>query len=571
MLSNMKAVSTLTLIILMIISAIMGGVISYLFTIASYIEIPTGTSVTITGIYLDEKNATAFKVGVLNPSYSPADATITKIAVSLKTELKLYDVLEAEPSIENGTIIPKSKSLNITCSKLRTEDLNMTWGEFAAKFAGETIIVHVFSSDAPAANMEASLPFVRLHVTDTDFDSTVSFRGFNVTLMNDADSMTNLTINEIIVPGVELTGISEELPRLIENGTSVHLTFNGSWYGVKSTLLGVYTNEGYKFSKEIDLPEVYASIQNVTFNEDFTDHFNVTVSNLAESANYVNVTKITCILENGTSIERQYDPMVGIMPNSTYTFMFNVSWREYRGKMIIVKAYLLQDFETDTFTVITPSPILIRVLNEKEVFTLQDRTHFNITLQNHHSSLDAVNITKIVVKETGEMINGTKSDPQLPYSLIDPGQIKAFYCNITDWNTTRGAGTNVTLTIYTRTNKTSEEHLFDFVFNLPTAELNITAIETVVDAKYLNVSIENLGYSLCNLTISKVIIQLQNQTEPLEQTFPKNQIIITPSNKTVLLCVFDWEKHKGESITITIFTDEGIEASQIYWVPEFTP
>ncbi|MDH7477036.1 MAG: hypothetical protein QHH17_01495, partial [Candidatus Bathyarchaeota archaeon] len=292
-LSNAKAISTLTLIILILISAIIGGLISYLFTIAYYTEMPPGTTVTITGVYFDEKNATAFKIGVLNPSYSPTDATITKIAISLNGKPELYEILETDPSVVNGTIIQKGKIQNFTCSLLRVEDTNMTWGEFAAKFAGETIIVHVFSSDAPAANMKAIMPLVKLYITNTDFDPKFSFKKFNITVLNDPNSIINLTITKITVTGVDLERTSPELPQVIENGTSIHFEFLGSWHGVRSTILGFTTQEGYMFSRAINLTQTYTTIQDVIIDEDHTDHFNVTVSNLAESANHVNVTKIT--------------------------------------------------------------------------------------------------------------------------------------------------------------------------------------------------------------------------------------------------------------------------------------
>ncbi|MDI6847712.1 MAG: hypothetical protein QMD23_06240 [Candidatus Bathyarchaeia archaeon] len=567
---NIKAASTPTIVLLMIISLIAGGVISYMFTIPLYTEIPEGTTLTITGVYFDKGKAATFKVGVLNPSYSPSDATITRIAVSLKGERQLYDIIETEPSME--IVIPKGKHLNITCSKARKDDFNVTWGRLAGEFAGKTIIVHVFSSDSPAANMEATVPFVKLHITDTDFDPKVSFKMFNVTIMNDADSVINLTINKIMVPGVELKGISPELPQAIVNGTSINFTFNGSWHGLIKTAITISTEEGYIFSKEFELQKVHTIIQNVLFNEDYTDHFNVTVFNFAESANHVNVTKIMCALENGTTIERNY-PLEGIAPNSTWTCKFDWNWREYRGKEISVTAYLLQDFETDPFTGTTPSPIVVKILNEKEVFDLKDRVHFNVTLQNHQSSLDAVNVTKIVVKETGEVINGTKANPPLPSDPIEPSQAIPFYCNITDW--TDRAGKNLTLTVHTVANETSEEHIFDFVFTLPAAELNITSDNTTIctvigETRYLNITVQNLGHSIWNLTISKVRIELQNQTEQLEQTFPENQIIVKPGDTAVLLCLFDWEKHQGESIIITVITSEGVEASQTFQIPEFT-
>ena len=565
--SDKKAVSTLAFILLIIIAAIIGGVISYMFTIAAFIEIPKGTTVTITGAYLDKENASSFRIGVLNPSYSTTNATITRIAIGANVASQLYDISETEPAIENGIVIPKGTVLNITCFKVRKDDINFTWGMIAAEFAGQNITVHVFSSDAPAANMEVTLPSVKLEVTETDFDSTFSFRTFNATIMN-ADSEINLTINGMMISSNALreNETSPTLPQPIAINESIQFICNADWHDLINTTFTIYTEEEYIFSKDLQLPGVTA-IQNVRFNEGYTDYFNVTVSNLEESANYVNVTKIVGTLEDGTPIERVY-PSVGIAPNSTETFKFNWTWKEYRGKTISVTTYLLQDFET-TLTITTPSPIIVKVLNEKEVFSLKDRTHFNITLQNHPSSLEAVNITEIIVKETGEVINDTKADPQLPYGPIAVDQIVPFYCNITSINWTKQAGENLTLIVDVIANQTLEDYTFEFVFNLMPAELNITdVIRTEIGVtKYLNITIKNMDYSLWNLTISKVKITLQNQTVLSEQTFSKDQVIINVNSETILLYVYDWIKYPPENITITVITVEGIEASWQGTVP----
>jgi len=561
--SNLKAVSTLAIILLMIISAIIGGLLSYMFTIAFFTKIPEKTTVTITDVYFDKENARSFKISLLNPSYSPTNATVTRIALSLKGGSELYDVVSTEPSIENGIVIQKGETLNVTCLEAQRDNADISWGRLAGEFAGENITVHVFSPDSPAANIEASVPFVKLHITDTDFDSKVSFSRFNITIRNDVNSETNLTINEIMAGGIGSMkdDVSPTLPIVITSGESVHFACNGSWNNLMTTALTVSTEEGYVFYQELELPKVYTTIQNVIFNEDDIHHFNVTAFNSAESANYVNVTKIAGTLENGTTIERNY-LSVGIAPNSTGTFTFDWNWKEYRGKKINVTAFFLQDFKTDTFTVTTPPPVIFTVLNEKEVFDLKDKTHFNITLRNHLSSIAAVNITKIVVKETGEVINGTKANPKLPSDSIEPGQDPiAFHCNVTDW--TEYAGKNLTLIIHA-INETSEKYTFNFTFTLPMGELNITrVIHTMIgETKYLNITVENLNYSVWNLTISKVIITLPNQTESLEQQFPENLIILKPNESAVLLCVCNWEEeHLGENITVTVVTKEGIEAS----------
>ncbi len=561
-----KAVSTLVLILLIVISAIIGGLISYMFTIAAFIEVPKGTALTIAGVYLDRENASSFKISVLNPSYSDTNATITRIAISVEARSQLYDISETDPTIENGISIPRGTLLNITCLKVQKDEINVPWGQIAGEFAGQTITIHVFSSDATAANMEATLPFVKLYVTETDFDSTFSFRTFNITIMNNVDSEINLTINGMVIYSNTLTEneTSPTLPQPIAISESIQFTCNADWRG--NTTFKIYTEEGYVFSKDLQLPDVLTAIQNVTFNEDYTDYFNVTVSNYEESANYVNVTKIAGTLENETTIEEDY-PSVGMVPNSTETFTFNWTWKEYREKTISLTVYFLQDFETNPFTATTPSSIIVKVLNEKEVFSLKDRTQFNITLQNHPSSLEAINITEIVVKETGEVINGTKADPQLPHGPIAINQLVPFNCSISDW--TEDAGENLTLIVHVIANQTLGNYTFEFVFNLVPAELNITDVTCIElgGTKYLDITLENMNYSLWNLTISKVKITLQNQSILSEQTFFKDQIIINANSTAVLLYAYDWITYPPNNIIITVITVEGVEASWQGTVP----
>ena len=62
--SNLKAVSTLAIIFLMIISAIIGGLLSYMFTIVLFSSIPEKTTVTITDVYFDKENARSFKISL---------------------------------------------------------------------------------------------------------------------------------------------------------------------------------------------------------------------------------------------------------------------------------------------------------------------------------------------------------------------------------------------------------------------------------------------------------------------------------------------------------------------------
>lgn len=570
--TNVKALSTLVIILLIIVSAIIGGIISYAFTIAYYTKLPEKTSLTINNVYIDKENIRSFTVNVLNPSYSPADANISRIAISLKEGTQLYDVVDSDPSIKGGIVVPVGESINITCFKVKKDSVNFTLGELIGSydFAGKTLVVHVFSSslNSAASNIEASLPFVGLTIT-ADFNPN-NFGKFNITLANNPASEVNLTVGSIIVPGVDVTGMSpdlEEQSKTIPRNESVCFMFNGSWYGVVKTNIAVYTSQGYIFHKEIALTNVSVIISDVAFDEENTGHFNVSISNSEESAIYVNVTKIECTLGNGTALSPFDCGSAGIMPNSTRTFTFEWNWKMYRGQNLTVVAYFLQNFQTTTFRVVTPQPVIVKILNETGVFDLSNTGHFSVVILNHESSIESINITKIVVKETGKVLNGTEVNPQLPYSALSPGNSETFNCTF-DWADFIDVhGRNLTLAVYVQANTSLEEYIFNFSFVLPVAKLGITAIDCSTFAGYLNITIKSSDYSLWNLTVSRVVITVQGLSSPLEYVFPENQMTLKPGDEAVLLCPFNCQQYKDKDIIVTVVTAELVEASETYHVP----
>ncbi|MBS7621138.1 family 10 glycosylhydrolase, partial [Candidatus Bathyarchaeota archaeon] len=303
----------------------------------------------IVQVYINKEDVKDFKIEVLNPEYSPSDATITGIEVGLEGEL--FEVVETEPPIEDGILIPRGESLNITCWKLRKGDAHFSWREIASMFSGEIVTIHVLFQEFPAVSREVKLPYVKLYITP-EFDAKVSFRRFNITITNDHLSEVNLTIRDVLVFGVNIEYMVPDVRTglvTIQPNESICFRFNGSWHGVVKTTISVLTAQGYVFREVIELEAAYALILSVDFYEEHPDYFNVTVYNLPESDVYVNVTKITCKLANGTIIERHY-PSVGIMPNSTLTLKFDMDWTGHMGEIIEVQAYFLQDFETSPFS-----------------------------------------------------------------------------------------------------------------------------------------------------------------------------------------------------------------------------
>ena len=120
---NKKAISTLTFIILIGVSAIVGGIISYMLTIAYYVEVgynlpENETALIITNVYINPEDASSFMITVLNPSFSVSNATITGVAISVNESKELYEAITIPPIIE-GLNVSRGEALDIKCSAVK--------------------------------------------------------------------------------------------------------------------------------------------------------------------------------------------------------------------------------------------------------------------------------------------------------------------------------------------------------------------------------------------------------------------------------------------------------------------
>jgi len=567
MFMNKKAISTLTLIILIVASAIVGGIISYMLTIAYYVEIgynvpENEVTLVITEIFLDPKDVSSFSIEVLNPSYSISDATITGIAVSIEGEDILYNIIEASPDLKEGIPISVGENVKISCKKIQFKGKSVTLGRFITEYPGKVATVHVFSKEGSAANKKFIFPSAELEITP-EFNVSESVKNFTLTIRNEGQE--NLTLNYIRVGNIELTeentGIDISQGISIPAGKTLTLNCKEEWSFTRGNIL-VSTLEGYEFVEEFTAPLLQMFIQDVSFNENNTSSFKVTLGVTAFQIHtgYINVTSTSLRLYNGTQLT--FNQSLGVKYNSTATFEVPWDWTRYRGREINLTIETVQGLAATKEKIKTPDPVILKVLNKEKTFSLLDKEHFNVTIQNHQSSIEAVNITKIIIKETGEVINGTKSEPQLPWGPLNSTDVKSFYCNATSladyWRD--HAGENITLVIhYVVTNGT--EYTFSVIFTLPIAELNITSVTLVHGAtNYLNITVENLPCSMINLTISRVTVTFENQTVTQMQITP-GQIMILIGEKAFVLFPVKLEDSIGE-VTVKVVTEEGIEA---YW------
>ncbi len=555
--SSSKAVSTLLMILLMILSAIIGGIASFLFAIYPFTTVPQGATLSISEIYVDPHDASSFSVAVLNPSYSPLSINITGIAIVLNDTSGFYQVSQSEPSIDGGLTVLVGSTVNVSCSQFSLGGLEYLWGDLAAKYAGDPMTVFVLGSEGSASDKQTTLPFVSLSAVNTQFDAGFSLTKFNLTIASDTNSAINVTVNNIQVQGVEIdtSSISPQLPQQISPGSSVEFSFsNSSWYTLVNTSIIITTDEGYRFSQDVSLPRLIVSIQNVAFDADYTDHFNITIFNFAESSSYVNLTRITITMINQTTLSQDYDPSLGIVPNTTKTVRFDWQWKNYRGDIDLTAAFL-QDFQINV-TNANRTPVVL--LNASSAFDLADKNHFNVTIASHPSSIEPINITSFYVNETATLINGTLSTPSLPYGLINPGQNQTFTCT---YNWGNLAGKNLTLIVTVLTNESLEVFSSPFTLYPPNGVLTIVNVNhTLTDL--VDITLASSTYSTVNLTISEITYALQNMTQISEDPFPPTgYVAIAPGATYVVYSHFDWQTYVGQTIVITVMTQEGPTAS----------
>jgi len=144
---NALGISKFILILLLLISAIVGGVLSYMWTEGYYqsrgFQILETATVTITNVAFDSQDPTFFDLTLLNPSISPSSSSVVQIMVSTEDGV-LHDITTVIPSLPVPLLISESKTFKCTWN----------W----TGYIGKDIKVHVFVADGTGTNLETTVP-----------------------------------------------------------------------------------------------------------------------------------------------------------------------------------------------------------------------------------------------------------------------------------------------------------------------------------------------------------------------------------------------------------------------------
>lgn len=570
LIQNSKAISRLSLILIMLASAITGALLSYMWVVGYYenlkIRVPETPTIAITDVSFNDNDTSFFEVTVLNPTYSASDepANVMGFAVSTKNGL-LYNVTEVDPGIPLPLNIGESETF--TCY--------WNW----ANYTGETVkIIALTAEESSGATLQKETPLVRLLITEVDFDPTVSVTRFNMTVKNSNSSVTHINVTQIVLTSENVTVhvgnlTTPSLPYRLDPNDSVLFRCDWNWtdYQNKNITIVAHTSQGYRsqsYKVATPKPTVFG-ITDVLFSIANTTYFNVTVQNFEVSplSSYVNITKISVVMENGTTrdITEVYPPLTpppALYQNDSVTFRCSWNWTEYLGKNVTVIVNTVQNY-TASYNETTAVPITIT----EAAFNLNYTSYFNITVQNSEFSPTSANITKIILtmeNATVQEINGTLVDPPLipnPYSL-DAGENETFACQ---WNWKYYQGKNVVIAVHTLENYTAYYRQMTPV-NLT---LNVThVVFNPRDTSYFDVTIENSEHSFVDANITKIIVTVENETlKEITELIPHLPKILPVNSSVAFRCSWNWTEYRGKDVIITIETSQGYTISRTGKIP----
>lgn len=296
---NLKAISKILFILLILLALIIGSIFSYLILAGYYlnlgVEVPEKNTISIVDANLDTQNTEVFSITVLNPTYSPSRASIKEIWVATADDT-VHQVEDVDPQLPYE--LGKGEENIFNC--------NWDWGSYTS----QALKIMVLVEDGSGAVYEVETAEVGLEITSTVFNPEYSDR-FNVSIRNAAGSPSDFNITKITVTmenGTEfqVREISPSIPALVEIGTT--RTFMCSWdwttYRGLNVTVNAFTSEGYAFHRTSTTPKkAQLSITDPVFATTGMNSFNITVTNSEYSIDVANLTTVELVFSNYTILE----------------------------------------------------------------------------------------------------------------------------------------------------------------------------------------------------------------------------------------------------------------------------
>lgn len=534
-----KAISTLLAILLILLSAIIGALISYMWTMAPfYLEPENAIDLIVTDANFPVNHATYFDVTVMNPSHSISGTNITSIYVTAEG-FNSTTARGTEPSLP--IFIDKGTSKTINCS--------LEWGEMA----GETITVHVLTMNKTEAARAVETQRVKLEVAPT-FDASESVEYFNVTITN-ANSAINLTMTRISLDYNPVQNLSVTLPTAVNVNDTLRVKCLANWEGHIKPIVRVETQEGYAAETRTDAnATISLQVTQVTFNETNPNEIDITLFNSPDSAIAVDITRFTLMLGNitdaitGNLSAPALPQIVDKNQNVTFTCAWNWTDGSYRSADVTITAYTKQGFTPPSRIVRTPSIVAGRI--DEVGFDLDDTGIFSVNITNLPYSLQTINVTRIE-------LNGNPAN--ITATLVPAGEKSTISC-VFNWSNFTGE----TVSIVAHIVYDSNESLLNYSLRLPYLKItNASFSNFSPETPYITVTVRNSEFSKINATITQMRIDTNNTTLLTVNALAYE---VTVGSQIEIVCSWNWASYVGQDVTITVQTADGFETSATFKV-----
>lgn len=252
---NRGGISKLSLTMLLVVAGIIGALISYMFVMGYYMSIgfrvPEETDIEIVGASFPTQSATVFNISILNPSYSPSNATVNQVQVITGDTVHSAEILQ--PSSRK---IKPGELKNFTCKWDWSDD------------TGEEVIILAFIAEGSGEAFKITTPVMGITITETYFNAAETTK-FNVTVKNSEFSVldANITAIGVTPEGAQETVIANVTPtlfRVLPPNSSLEFTCLWNWteYQGETVTISVYA-VGYTASYPLVTPEEEESL-NIT-------------------------------------------------------------------------------------------------------------------------------------------------------------------------------------------------------------------------------------------------------------------------------------------------------------------
>ncbi len=334
---NIKAISRLLLILLLLLAMIIGSIFSYLLLVGYYINlenrVPENTTLSVMDVNFDPQEAETFNITILNPTYSPTDANITEISVATEDDT-VHSILSVDPQLPFQ--LDKGQDETFNCA--------WSWGDYA----GENVKVIVLVEDGSGSAYEIETPSIRLFITGTIF-ATGDSQHFDITINNHDDSTIDLDLTRITVTMdngtvFEISEVDPSLPHVLLPGDSQSFKCSWDWtyYRGRNATINVFTSQGYTAQRIETTPKpVQLSITDTNFDISNVTVFSITVKNDENSIVSANLALVELLFTDETTLEVPVESPPGLpytLPiGDSVTFKCLWDWTSRRGENIAIE------------------------------------------------------------------------------------------------------------------------------------------------------------------------------------------------------------------------------------------